>query len=843
MMVASIQPLDHLAIIGMDAAWAGCDSLDAFEQRVSEAGVWAPAGFENGQSALAAAGEPLLNKVAAGALLNAGISPEGPALRIAVLLAGSLAGLPRWPWAAFAADLNREPNALAAGLANAQRLFESRQADVVVIAAGSALTAVPAGAPLASSAGYGFDREVHGWRFGEGAGAVVVMQAARARAEGRRIYAVVRALAYSPGSGGAEDPAALPTPPAVDDVRACCRAALEHAGILPQQVGYVETFACGVDALDGVEIAGMVQAYRQPDQDLSAAIGSAQASTGYMGPASGVAGLVRAALCLYHRYIPAAPGWTGPKLPALWRGAPFYVAGDTRTWFAVENGAGRAAGLNVVGRGGSFAHLILTEPADQPVRISSALQRGGFLLFPLVAGSTEAMLAELEELRRALTFATDRNALAAEWFQAAAAQPHQRLGLAIVGHNHEELDREITLALQAIPAAAAKETEWQTPLGSYFTPAPVGRLGGIALVYPGAFNSYPGVGRDLFRLFPELHQRAASVTRDMGRIMHERLLYPRSLAAISKEEISALEAALIADPIAMLNSGAALAVLYTHILQGPFGLRPQAAFGYSLGENSMLFATGVWAQGDAASERLAASDVFRVRLAGPQAAIREYWGLPQANDAQPGDQPLWSNYLVMATPEQVRQALESEQRVYLTHINTPRQVVIGGDPEGCRRVIAALRCSSLQAPFAYALHCDPMRSEYTALVELHNWPVEQTPDIRLYSAADYGPLALEQEEIAHKIGHMLTTPLDFPRLIERVYADGARIFIEAGAGSNCARWIDETLKDRPHLALSMNRRGTDDYTTLVRTMARLHAHRVPVNLAPLYQGAYQAVNS
>jgi len=202
---------------------------------------------------------------------------------------------------------------------------------------------------------------------------------------------------------------------------------------------------------------------------------------------------------------------------------------------------------------------------------------------------------------------------------------------------------------------------------------------------------------------------------------------------------------------------------------------------------------------------------------------------------------LWSNYLVMAGPEQVRDALAGEPQVYLTHVNTPRQVVIGGDPQACQRVISRLKCSFLQAPFDYALHCAPMCSEFEALKELHSYPIENTTSLRLYSAADYAPLALDQQVIADKIAHMLTSPLDFPRLVKTVYAHGARVFIEAGAGANCARWIDETLRDEPHLALSMNRRGMDDYHALVRLVARLFSHGVPLRFSALYPSQREAV--
>ena len=94
----------------------------------------------------------------------------------------------------------------------------------------------------------------------------------------------------------------------------------------------------------------------------------------------------------------------------------------------------------------------------------------------------------------------------------------------------------------------------------------------------------------------------------------------------------------------------------------------------------------------------------------------------------------------MAPAERVREAVAAEPRVYLTHINTPRQVVIGGDPQACQRVIAQLKCTSLKAPFDFALHCEAICAEHDAMVSLHTWPVSHVPAARLYTAADNQPL-------------------------------------------------------------------------------------------------------
>ncbi len=253
------------------------------------------------------------------------------------------------------------------------------------------------------------------------------------------------------------------------------------------------------------------------------------------------------------------------------------------------------------------------------------------------------------------------------------------------------------------------------------------------------------------------------------------------------------EKKLVADPIAMLISGTSLAVLFTFLLRNYFEIHPASAFGYSLGEISMMFASEAWTQADETCAALRASPLFKTRLAGPQYAIRECWNLP-LTDQVDLDEIIFSNYVIMASPETVNEVIKDESRVFITHINTPRQVVIAGDPADCRRVIDTLKCNSLQAPFNYALHCEAMQSEFNDLQTLLSWPISNQPYMTLYSTATYQAMPINQKDIASQIAYGLCHQLDFPRLVNQAYTDGARIFIELGAGSNCSRWVDDSFK-------------------------------------------------
>lgn len=177
---------------------------------------------------------------------------------------------------------------------------------------------------------------------------------------------------------------------------------------------------------------------------------------------------------------------------------------------------------------------------------------------------------------------------------------------------------------------------------------------------------------------------------------------------------------------------------------------------------------------------------------------------------------------------------QSHQRVYLTQISTSNEAVIAGDPQSCERVIESLGCDAFRAPFNHVIHCEAMKSEYDELIKLNTLPLRESPEITFYSAAKYQEIVHTSQEIAHSLTQTLCQQLDFPRLVNRVYQDNYRIFVEVGAGSNCSRWIKDILKSKEHATVSLHRRGTNDFTSLIKAIAKLLSHRVKLDLSPLY---------
>ena len=668
-----------------------------------------------------------------------------------------------------------------------------------------------------------FDEKANGWNVGEGAGAVVLKRHDTALANNERIYAVINGVSIGQSASMAVDS---------HTITKVCQQAFQQAGIEPTKVNYLEVCASGIPAEDEAEINGILQAYPAVGNGLHCAIGSVKSNIGHTFVASGIASLIKTALSIYHRYIPGTPNWSGVKTPQVWEGSPFYVATESRPWFLQKEVKSRISAINSIGCDGSFAHIILSEETQQPERTSKYLESRPLYLLPIVADDQSSLLTALDHLQATIENTDSLKNIASQTFVKFQQHSQSKYTLSLTGRNQKELIKEINSAKKGVTNAFANGKDWQTPIGSYFTPNPLGKDGEIAFVYPAAVNTYLGIGRSLFRLFPKvlddviiksLYERAADV---------EKLVFPRSLSKLSTRQLETLEKKLLDDSWAMFEAEVLFTRLISTIITEDFNIKPKYIFGYSLGETSMMVAQGVWSNFYEVSHTFNSSALFGDRLSGPKNAVREYWGLPKT-DIFP-ENKLWANYVLMATPDQVRECLKNETHVYLTQINTAEEVLIAGEPTACERVIKTLGCNSFPAPFDHVIHCQAMQSESQELEKLYTILAQKIPGIKFYSAAEYQSIELDSQEIAHKIAKGLCQQLDFPRLVNRVYSDGAKIFIEAGAGGICSRWIDKNLANQEHLTVSLNRRGTDDHTSLIKALAKLLSHQVNLNLAPLY---------
>ncbi len=726
-----------------------------------------------------------------------------------------------WDFSGPAFTISSEENSLFKALEVAKLFLESGDVDAMVVGAVDL-----AGGfehvylqnrrhPLDKSgtAGLSFDQNSRGWSIGEGAGAVVLKRNDQIETADR-VYASIDALAGKRMASA-------------ESLHQASKDALKQAGIKREQIDYIELNGSGIASQDSAELTALAQSY--PNQIC--ALGSVKANIGHTFAASGIASLIKTALCLYQRFIPGIPAWQGPKDAASWGEKGFYFPTESRPWLINSDHKKRYAAINSLGQDESCYHLILSE-AEKAQRPKSAFFESlAFFMFPFSAQTEKELLSAVALLESVVTEESDLKALSLKQYKHFKVHKRAKYRAVVMARSVAELKRELLSAIKGVPVAIESGEAWSTPLGSYFTPKPQAKEGKIAFVYPGGFNSYIGMARDVFHMFPEVIDRVADASSNLKTMMRTHYIYPQTLSAPDKKMMKQLEAEMGEDAIAMFESGIMTSIVYTKVIQDLLGVQPGAAFGHSMGELSMLFSSGAWSNTDYMSETLHSTATFHNRLVGEMDVVRQAWNLPPSKE---GDKPIWGTYTLRTSPEKAAPVIAEEERVFLIIVNAPNEIVIAGDDEACRRVVKKLKWKLFPVPIKDVVHNELVMAEFDALKTLHTMPTTQIEGVDFYTAADYKKTEIKDDVIGHNIATFYTHMVDFPRLVNQVYEDGARIFIELGPQGSCAKWIGESLKGKDHLAVNINRKGVDDYTSILRLAAKLTCHGVDMNLDRLY---------
>ena len=132
-------------------------------------------------------------------------------------------------------------------------------------------------------------RPLAGAETGEGAACLVLKRAEDAKRDGDRIYAVIRGIGAATG-GGINAPAA-----SAQAYADALRRAYDEARVDPSTIGLLETNGSGVPAEDAAEAR---RGFFRRDQDPGALRSGRLRQMGHAGGASGLAGVVKAALAL-----------------------------------------------------------------------------------------------------------------------------------------------------------------------------------------------------------------------------------------------------------------------------------------------------------------------------------------------------------------------------------------------------------------------------------------------------------------------------------------------------------------------------------------------------------------
>ncbi|MCP4117205.1 MAG: type I polyketide synthase [Desulfobacteraceae bacterium] len=672
-----------------------------------------------------------------------------------------------------------------------------------------------------------FDKTAKGAVPSEGAAAVVLKRLDLAQRNGNRIYGIIKGTGAACGGEMAHENTAQH--PAMEKIYGdSLEQSLNNAGVSAPSIGLFEAHGSSDPVEDATELKALTRF------DLSCALGSASATNGDTRSVSGLLSMVKASLALYHHIIPPVPGFVSPGIE-IEPETRIHIPQKPGFWVRKKDDEPRRACVAAMTRDGAVSHLVLEEPAqnqDAPLSTRMEAERRNPLgsqqttLIVVKADSREKLLAELEKLK-ALTGSMAGESAAAmgrAWFQKTLKQTGKSKTLSIMAASANSLANLVDGAVEAVT------NDWECTIkgfeGIAYTLAPLGERGKTAFLYPGSGNHFPGMGRAMGALFPDILDAVEAKGASLDKQVQPALYYPQRLNWEAGWRNHAM-AKIKSHAHNMIYGQVFFGNLMTRVAE-KFNLRPRAGIGHSLGETASLFSLGVWNDPKEMLNRMEASDLFTGKLAGDFTAAAEVWNLA------PGETPQWCVAAVNRSRAQVEAGLKNHDRLYLLIVNTPDETVIGGSRDQVEAFIKDTGCGAMFLDGVVTVHCpvaEPCREEYLAL---HRFECTPPRDIDFYSCSRAQRYIPETEATAQSILDQALTGFDYVKLINQAWDDGIRVFVDMGPGSSCTRAVRQILKDKEHLVLSLSEAGGNGHGVLVKGLATLAAHGLDLDLSPLY---------
>lgn len=444
-----------------------------------------------------------------------------------------------------------------------------------------------------------FDARAEGTVWGSGGGVVVLKRLSDALADGDHIRALV--LGNAVNNDGASKVGF--TAPSEQGQAAAIAQALAVADVDARTISYVEAHGTGTALGDPIEVAALCSAYRPYSADTGwCAIGSVKSNLGHLGPAAGIAGVIKTVLSLEHELIPANLHYESPNPKIDFDRSPFYVNTNLSAW--QTGGAPRRAGLSSFGMGGTNGHVILQEAPASPPRPQSGSdgQDRPVHLVRLSARTQTALEKSAQQLAAHLNQAPAGN----------GSLPH----LCDVAYTLRVGRRELPQRLAVVASDPADAAAALADPGRRIVAAAPKVPPRLALLFSGQGAQYAGMGARLYRAEPVFRDAVdecvdtcgdqfASTLAGLGSPVTDLrdIIFARGSMANGTSEHEAPDGRATAEEIlgqtaitqpALFVLEYALARLWLS-----WGAQPAAMVGHSIGEYVAATLAGVFAVPDA----------------------------------------------------------------------------------------------------------------------------------------------------------------------------------------------------------------------------------------------------
>ncbi|MDE2512095.1 MAG: acyltransferase domain-containing protein, partial [Elusimicrobia bacterium] len=519
--------------------------------------------------------------------------------------------------------------------------------------------------------------------------------------------------------------------------------------------------------------------------------------------AAGSAALVKTVMALHHKVLPPTIKVTEP-LKVL-ENSPLYLSLEKRPWPSPE-GHPRRAACSALGFGGTNFHAVLEEHGSEKTETD---WDADVEIISVSAKTTTELSSRVESLKTLGSWDEIRSAAVKS---RASFESRSSFRLLIVAEKSSDFGSLIAKASSLLSSSAGKNN-WSSSEGIFFGSGEPGKL---AVLFPGQGAQYVGMGRDLICQFPEAFKTLENAGKSFeGASSLTEMIFPRP--AWKPDQKEAQEKSLRATDVAQPALGA-VALGALRVLES-FGVKPDAFAGHSYGELVALHAAGRYDEN----------------------TLHELSGL-RGRLMAAGKGDLGTMLAVMAPLGDIEKVIAEEKfDLVVANRNAPEQNVVSGSTGEVSRAEKALGARGFKCvrlPVAAAFH-SPLVTQALApfAAALKNVPFSR-PVVPVYANTTGEPYPSDAAKSRDLLANQLANPVEFVKLISAMHRDGARTFLEVGAGGRMTGLVGLTLKGKDFNAVAVDasngrKPGAAD---LARALAQVAALGHAVDLAPWQDG-------
>ncbi|MBS0042088.1 acyltransferase domain-containing protein [Shewanella sp. M16] len=695
-----------------------------------------------------------------------------------------------------------------------------------------------------------FDIDSKGMMIGEGIGMVALKRLEDAERDGDRIYAVIKGVGAS--SDGKFKSIYAPRP---EGQAKALERAYDDAGFAPHSIGLVEAHGTGTAAGDVAEFNGLKSVFAQGnDTNQHIALGSVKSQVGHTKSTAGTAGVIKAALALHHKVLPATINVSKPNPKLNIESSPFYLNTETRPWFQRADATPRRAGVSSFGFGGTNFHLVLEEYKPEHSRDEQYRQRSVPQTLLFAAANKAALLSELKAaLSQSVNTSANANKSSAASLNAIAQQyPLRPLAdtdarLGFVAKDIAQLQAQLNQAISHLESSAHLESghletnaseAWQLPSGiSYRAKALVTETNSkndsnkVAALFAGQGSQYLNMGRELACHFPEMRQQVTAsnkVFAHHGQTPLSNILYP--IPAFDADAVKAQEAALTNTLFAQSAIGAVSMAQYSLLTQA--GFAPDMVAGHSFGELSALCAAGV----------ISNEDYVELAFARGHAMAQ----VPSDTGTQVDLGTMFAIILKQKNDiDAINSCLAQFDGVKIANYNAPTQLVIAGGTEQTQLAAKAISEQGFKAialPVSGAFHTPLVGHAQKPFAKAIDKAKFSAPSVALYANGTGQLHPSDGKAIKAEFKQHMLQSVRFSEQLQAMYDAGARVFVEFGPKNILQKLVENTLGEHLNelclVSMNPNPKGDSD------SQLRLAAVQLAVAGVALTEvDPYQAVTS